>query len=67
MLHIEDVDLWKFKLPHTKELMSALALAVLILRSGIKSPLIGKILKVEKYIKEGEIILKYEQKSLSDY
>ena len=63
MLHVEDVDLWKFKLPHTKELMSALAIC------GFNFKVWNKIAadwqnseSRKKYIEEGEIILKYEQK-----
>ena len=63
LLHIEDVDLWKFKLPHTKELMSALALCSFNFKVWNKIAVDWQNPKSrKKYIKEGEIILKYEQK-----
>lgn len=62
LLHIEDMDIWKFKLPKTKELMSALEIYDFNFKiwNKIANDFENKKTK-GKYIAEGELILKYEQ------
>lgn len=62
LLHIEDMDIWKFKLPKTTELMSALEIYDFNFKiwNKIADDFENKKTK-EKYIAEGELILKYEQ------
>jgi len=63
LLHIEDVDLWKFKIKNTKELMASLSLYGFNFKIWDKIAVDCQNLKSgKKYIKEGEIILKYEKK-----
>ena len=61
--HIEDVDLWKFKLPFTKEITSALELEGFNFKkwNKIASDLEDKI-KRKKYIEQGKTLLKYRGK-----
>lgn len=65
LAHIQDVDLWRFKVPHTKELMAALD------GYPFDFKLWNKIAadwedkeSVKKYIEEGEAILKFEDRIL---
>lgn len=62
LLHIEDVDIWKFKMLFTKELIAVLSI------SDLKFSLWNKIAadfenlkKKHRYIKEGKIIIKYKE------
>lgn len=63
LLYIEDRDLWNFKVPLTKEIMAAIALRDLDFRlwDKIVEDLENKE-KRKKYIKEGKIVLKYQNK-----
>lgn len=65
LAHIQDVDLWRFKVPHTKELMSALD------GYPFDFKLWNKIAtewedkeSAKKYIEEGRVILKFEDRIL---
>lgn len=60
--HIEDIDLWKFKLPYTKELMASLNI------NDYDFAVWNRIAndwqnakRRKKYIEEGKIIIKYQK------
>lgn len=61
--HIQDVDLWSFKLPHTKELMAALDEYPFDLRlwNKLVAEWEDKV-AIKKYIEAGRSILKYEDR-----
>lgn len=65
--HIEDIDLWRFKLPHTRELTAYLNLIEYNFRLWDK---IAKDWENSKnkseYVKKGELVLKYEAKMTED-
>jgi len=63
LLHIEDIDIWKLSLPMTKELISALGLCEFdfSLWNRIASDW-EKSATRKKYIDEGRLIRKYENK-----
>lgn len=61
--HIEDVDLWKFKIPFTKEVMAALDLEKFDFKKWDKIALdLEDKIKRKKYIVAGKILLKYREK-----
>ncbi len=66
--HIEDIDLWKFKMPFTRE-----ALLTLEIHSGFDFKKFNKMVadfenpqKRKKYINDGKLILKYRDEILKD-
>lgn len=61
--HIQDVDLWSFKLPHTKELMAALGEYPFDFRLWNKLAAEWEDKgAIKKYIEAGRSILKYEDR-----
>lgn len=59
--HIEDYDLWKFKIPHTKEISLVLGLLDFDLKDWSKFAVkIEKSASRKKIINEGKILLKYQ-------
>ncbi|MDP3792698.1 MAG: DHHA1 domain-containing protein [bacterium] len=59
--YVEDVDLWKFKLPKTKEIISYLNLVEFSFKNWDKiCKDIENRKKYSEYIKDGHLILKYE-------
>ena len=61
--HIQDIDLWRFKVPHTEELMAALDEYPFDYKlwNKIASELEDKE-AVKKYLEAGKTILKYEER-----
>jgi len=65
--HIEDIDLWKFRLPHTKEIFAYLNLFALSFK--IWDQLIHDMENSSKrkgFIEKGVIVLKYENKLVGE-
>lgn len=67
LLHVEDIDLWKFKLPHTRAILTFVSLYDFnfkvwnrLVRNFENQRLRGQ------YIKKGELVLTYEQKIIDD-
>ncbi len=61
--HVEDVDLWKFKVPHSKEIISFLDLFDFNFKAWDK--LVKDFedpVRYKKYVKQGGLILGYEDK-----
>src|SRR3989344_2142244 len=61
--HVEDVDLWKFKVPYSKEISSVLDLYDFNFKKWndlVKD--FEKPLKYKEYIKQGKLILDYQDK-----
>ena len=64
--HIEDVDIWKFKISGTKELMASLATCDFDFRKWNKiADDFENAGKRKKYFDEGKAILKYQRKVIS--
>lgn len=63
--HVEDTDLWKFKLPHTKEIFAYLELFDFAFKTWDK---LAKDLenskKRKQYVEKGRLILRYEEKQV---
>lgn len=65
--HIEDMDLWKFKIPNTKELLASLYTYGLIfplwekIADDFENPKTRK-----KYLEEGKAIIKYQNKIVEE-
>lgn len=61
--HVEDVDLWKFKIPHSKELIIFMDLFDFNFKNWDKlANDFENQTKYKEYIKQGRLILKYEDK-----
>ncbi len=64
--HIEDIDLWKFKLPYTREILACLKFIDYDFRGWAK--LVHDIEKKkvrEKYIEKGKAIVSYQKEQLN--
>jgi len=65
LLHIEDIDIWKFRIPHTKELMAYMGLVDFDLKiwdrlaKELENPK-----KYREYIRRGADILRYEDRTV---
>lgn len=67
LLHIEDVDLWKFKLPFTKEIVATLGMHNFDFRVWDRlAKNIENAKKRQKIIETGRILLKYQDKLIED-
>src|SRR3989344_372847 len=65
--HIEDIDLWRFKVPHTKEVFAYLQLFELNFKIWDKLVRDYENPKRKKeFIEKGALLLKYENKSIAD-
>jgi len=64
--YVEDIDLWRFKLPYTKEILASIQFADQNFKTWEK--LVKDFesrKKFKKYVAEGKIILKYQNKIIS--
>lgn len=59
--HIEDYDIWKFKLPYTRELLASLNIYEMNFKKwNIIAADFENAVKRKKYIDEGKVIVKYQ-------
>ncbi|MEK7555299.1 MAG: DHHA1 domain-containing protein [Patescibacteria group bacterium] len=66
LLHIEDIDLWRFKLPFTREIIEALESFDFDFRIWDKIAAdINNSKKFKKYVMDGKIILRYQKEILN--
>lgn len=64
--HIEDIDLWKFKLPFTKEITAALELEGFNFKKWNKvASYLEDLKKRKKYINNGKILIEYRNKLIA--
>lgn len=65
--HIEDMDLWKFKIPYTKELLASLYTYDLDFRLWDKIAADWENARLKKrYLEEGKAIIKYQDKIVKE-
>ena len=65
--HIEDIDLWSFKLPHTREIILALRMRGYDFKIWDRiAPCLEETKKRRQYVKEGTILLAFQRTILED-